>query len=254
MNLIRVLHYHHRSDRHPGGRVIPHNQEYIELVTDGRGWVQSEGEWVEVTPGTLLWNKEGDSTIQRTDFEKPYSCFVIQFELNGYPSLPVPRISRWNNLDEIRQLTQEGLQLFIDENFDNQILLHYLIGRLSFQAQRYQWNQRRHDLPTPLKHVIQLIEKQYRDNLTLQHLAEESGWSVPHLHDMFRLHLEQSPYQFLLSRRIHTAKIRLASTQQPIKQIAMECGFSNPSTFSTAFRKQTGSSPAMYRRQNQHIH
>lgn len=251
MTLLRISHYHHRTGGHPGGRRVPEQEEYIELLTRGRGWILHENQWEEVTAGTLLWHKPGDYTIQRSDQDNPYSCLVVHYHTHSRAHSSIPRISRWNDLDEILQLTHESLQRFIDTGFDNEVLLNYLTGKLAYHAYRHHWSQRRDDLPPPLKRVIALIEKEYPSSLTLAEMAEVSGWSIPHLHELFRQHLHQTPYQFLLSRRIHSAKIRLASTLQPIKQIAVECGFQNPSSFSTAFRKLTSMSPAKYRRENQ---
>lgn len=253
MTLLRVIHYHHRSGVHPGGRMIPEGEEYIELVTKGRGWIFHENEWVEATPGTLLWHKPGDYTVQRTDLENPYSCLVIHYRTDSQNHSLVPRVSHWNDLEEILKLADESLQRFIDADFDNEVLLHYLTGKLAYHAHHYHWSQRRRDLPSALQRVINLIEKEYASPLTVAQMAKISGWSIPHLHELFPQYLNQTPYQFLLSRRIHRAKLRLASTVQPIKQIAVECGFQNASSFSTAFRKLTSMSPADYRRENQYV-
>lgn len=247
MKLIRISHYHHRVDTQPGGNEISQGMEYIELVTAGRGWISHQGEWIEVTPGTLLWHKEGDRAIQRSDPQAPYSCLMIRFQNDTPARYPAPRVSYWHDLDAVHNLARKSIQLFTDERFDQQVLLRYLCERLYFQTQLSQWEQSSVHLPFPLKRALEFIDAHLFDNQSLRQVAQASGWSASHLHCMFRKYLQQTPHQYRITRRVQQAKIRLVSTVVPIKQIALECGFSSPAAFTTTFRQQTGTTPAAYR-------
>lgn len=74
----------------------------------------------------------------------------------------------------------------------------------------------------------------------METVARIAGWSVPHMHEVFRQKLDITPYQFVLSRRIKAAKERLATKNRPIKQLALECGFSNTAIFCHSFRSRVG--------------
>lgn len=250
MNLISISHYHHQKETQPAGKEIPEGTEYIELVTHGRGWITESDQWVEVTPGTLLWHKPGDRAIQLSDPQDPYSCLVIRFHSHTPSRYPAPRISTWHDLDAIHNLTRKSIQLFTNERFDPQVLLRYLCERLYFQTQLSQWEQGSTNLPLPLQKALEFMDAHALEDLPLEQVARASGWSVSHLHSMFRQRLQQSPHQYRLAQRIQQAKIRLVSTNQPIKQIAQECRFSSVAALTTTFRQHTGTTPATYRKEH----
>ncbi|ABW27088.1 AraC transcriptional regulator domain protein [Acaryochloris marina MBIC11017] len=56
-----------------------------------------------------------------------------------------------------------------------------------------------------------------------------------------------SPFQYLLQQRVERAKQLLKQTDQPIVDIAFECGFSSHSHLSRQFRQVTGMTPKVYR-------
>ena len=56
------------------------------------------------------------------------------------------------------------------------------------------------------------------------------------------------PHQYQLLRRIERAKTLLADPDRSVTVIALECGFSLPGSFATAFRKTTGITPSAFRR------
>ena len=59
------------------------------------------------------------------------------------------------------------------------------------------------------------------------------------------------PHDFLIDARINLAAFYLKSTDEPIKNIASACGFSNASTFCTTFRNRMGLTPSRYRMNRQ---
>lgn len=63
-------------------------------------------------------------------------------------------------------------------------------------------------------------------------------------------HFGAPPGQTLQDARIRRARRLLAETQQPIKEIAAECGFEDPLYFSRRFREVTGVNARGYRRQH----
>ena len=245
--LHSVSHYHNR----PGTPLNPirfeNGNQCIELVTDGRGWVEMEGQWVEVNPGDLLWHIPGDSTIGRSDASNPYSCLAVRFRDEDLPERRVPRLTRWEELDEVRIFTNQVVQLHADDAFDSGVLLQYILSRIHFQAELYLRIQRERGLPAELQQVLEIVTRRYAEPLRLADLAGVAGWSVPHLHDRFKERLGFSPHQALIRRRIQVARELLASTNDPIKSVAGRCGFSTASAFCVQFRKSTQLSPKEYR-------
>jgi AraC-like DNA-binding protein len=219
----------------------------VELVTGGRGWVELDGEWKELSPGDLLWHIPGDWTIGRSDFSNPYNCLAVRFRDGEHPARRVPHLTRWEELDEVRLFTHQVVQLHADDAFDSQVLLRYILSRLHFQAELYLRIQRERGLPVELQQVLEMVNRRYAEPLRLAELAGSAGWSVPHLHDRFKERLGLSPHQALIRRRIQVARELLASTNDPIKSVAGKCGFLTASAFCVQFKKTTQLSPKEYR-------
>jgi len=84
--------------------------------------------------------------------------------------------------------------------------------------------------------------------LSLAELARLTGLSQYHFARAFRQSLGVSPYRYILHRRIGRACALLRATQAAIVEIAVDCGFSSQSSFTTAFHRVKGCTPAAYRR------
>jgi AraC-like DNA-binding protein len=247
--LISVSHYHHRPGAHPTPWRCEKGEQCLELVTDGSGSVKIENAWREIGPGDLLWHVAGDETIGRSDFQNPYSCLAVIFEDESSARRQVPRLTRWEDVDEVRRFTDQVVHLHVDDAFDSGVLLRYILGRMEFQATLYLRIQKERGLPPELKQVIEMINGRYAEPLKLEELARSAGWSVPHLHDRFKERLGLSPHQALIRRRLHVARELLASTNDPIKSVAGRCGFPTSAAFCVQFKKATQLSPKAYREQ-----
>ncbi len=246
--LLGLSHYHQRAGVHPAAVRFENGMQCFELMTGGRGWVQVDGEWKEVNPGDLLWHIPGDSTVGRSDTGNPYSCLAVRFYNGVIAQRPVPRITRWEELDEVQRFTREVVQLHADDAFDSQVLLRYIISRLHFQAELHLHRQKNHGLPVELRRAMEMLNGGYAGPLRLRELAHAAGWSVPHLHDRFKEHTGLSPHQALIRRRIQAARELLAGTNDPIKSVAGNCGFPNVAAFCAQFKKITRLSPTEYRK------
>jgi AraC-like DNA-binding protein len=245
--LLSASHYHQRAGVQPAPIRFKENQQCIELVTGGRGWVEINGDWKEVTPGDLLWHLPGDFTIGRSDPQNPYSCLAVRFTNGEEPSRLVPRLTRWEDLEEVRLFTHQIVHLHTDDAFDPGLLLRYILSRVQFQAELYRRDQRQRGLPMELQQVVEMVNRRYAEPLRLEELARGAGWSVPHLHDRFKERLGLSPHQALIRRRMQVARELLASTNDPIKSVAARCGFPTASAFCVQFKKATQHSPKEYR-------
>lgn len=249
--LLGIGHYHQAAGRHPVPICLRAGLQTIELVTYGRGWVQMEDEtWQEVQPGSLLWHVQGDHTIGRSDFANPYHCLAVRFEINDTSSKdnrPAPHLSHWSDLDAVRTFTNEVVSAYAMERVSARAALDYILARVRFQIDLHTNQSSKQGMPRQLQKVIRYIDKNYGENLQLKHLAAVAQWSIPQLHKSFREHLDQSPHQWLLTRRVQAARERLASTSQPIKSIATDCGFYSAAAFCAHFKRATGTTPNAYR-------
>jgi len=247
--LIFVSHFHQAHGRNPKAFPLPPFHERVEVVTGGRGAIRDGGRWRDVEPGDLIWNGPGDETIGRSDFADPYRCLAVMLACRRRNGTGMPRFSRWADIDEILAFTHECVRLQRDEAFDREALREYVLSRLVFRVRLHQHEAGRNELPAPLLAALRKLEEDHGGPCRLTDLAEVSGWSAAHLHEMFRRHLQTTPHQMLMRLRLRKARERLVSTSQPVKQVAVECGFSDPAAFANAFRARVGVTPGEYRQQ-----
>jgi AraC family transcriptional regulator len=65
---------------------------------------------------------------------------------------------------------------------------------------------------------------------------------------MFRESTGTTPHQYVMQRRIVHAEELLSLHELGVAEIAVACGFSSQAHLTLAFKKQTGQTPAEYRR------
>jgi AraC family transcriptional regulator len=99
-----------------------------------------------------------------------------------------------------------------------------------------------------LARVKDFVESSLDQDLTLEALAGEAGYSRAHFLRMFRESTGTTPHQYVLQRRIMRAEELLSAGGRGIAEIAFTCGFSSQAHLTLAFKKQTGMTPAEYRR------
>ncbi|NER78281.1 MAG: helix-turn-helix domain-containing protein [Leptolyngbya sp. SIO1D8] len=95
--------------------------------------------------------------------------------------------------------------------------------------------------------VLDYIEAHLDQEIKLNNLAQLLDMSQFHFSRLFKQSLGLSPYQYLLQQRVERAKQLLKQTDQPIMEIAFECGFNSHSHLTKQFRQLTGVTPKGYR-------
>jgi PAS domain S-box-containing protein len=96
--------------------------------------------------------------------------------------------------------------------------------------------------------VIDHIHHHYGEVLRLPMLAEMAGLSVYQFDQRIRSLFHVTAGQYFVKVRIDAACKRLATTQAPIVQISLDCGYSDQSAFSRQFKQAVGISPMAYRK------
>jgi AraC family transcriptional regulator len=102
--------------------------------------------------------------------------------------------------------------------------------------------------PAALRRVQVFVEYNLERPMTLRDLAARADLSLHHFARAFRVSTGLTPRGFVEERRLERAKQLLTSTDWPLVKIAMDCGFTSQSRFTTTFRRRTGFTPAQFRR------
>ena len=103
-------------------------------------------------------------------------------------------------------------------------------------------------IPPQMLKVIDFINQNYKENLTLSTLCEKFFLSKGTLIYNFNKYMKCSPIEYLLSIRLTKAKEFLQKTNKSIGEIAELCGFSSANYFGLIFKGKENLSPMAYRK------
>ncbi len=100
-----------------------------------------------------------------------------------------------------------------------------------------------------LRGVRDRIDREYAQPLDVEALARGAHVSAGHLSREFRLAYGESPYGYLMTRRIERAMALLRRGDLSVTEVCFAVGCSSLGTFSTRFTELVGMPPSTYRRQ-----
>jgi AraC-like DNA-binding protein len=101
-----------------------------------------------------------------------------------------------------------------------------------------------------LRRVRDRIDREYARPLDVEALARAAHMSAGHFSRQFRLAYGESPYSYLMTRRIERAMALLRRGDLSVTEICFEVGCSSLGTFSSRFTELVGMPPSAYRRQD----
>ncbi|MBV8988576.1 MAG: helix-turn-helix transcriptional regulator [Solirubrobacterales bacterium] len=99
-----------------------------------------------------------------------------------------------------------------------------------------------------LRRVRDRIDREYAQPLDLEALARGAHMSAGHLSRKFRLAYGESPYSYLMTRRIERAMALLRRGDLTVTEVCFEVGCASLGTFSSRFSELVGMPPSVYRR------
>ena len=99
-----------------------------------------------------------------------------------------------------------------------------------------------------LRRVRDRIDREYAQPLNVEELARGAYMSAGHLSREFKLAYGESPYSYLMTRRIERAMALLRRGDMTVTDVCFAVGCSSLGTFSTRFTELVGVPPSTYRR------
>ena len=100
-----------------------------------------------------------------------------------------------------------------------------------------------------LRRVRDRIDREYAQPLDVEALARSAHMSAGHLSRQFKLAYGESPYSYLMTRRIERAMTLLRRGDLSVTEVCFAVGCSSLGTFSTRFTELVGVPPSVYRRE-----
>src|SRR3954451_13254208 len=102
----------------------------------------------------------------------------------------------------------------------------------------------------PARHLLRaknLADSRFFEPLDVDDLAKAAGLSKAHFSREFRRVFGESPYVYLLTRRLERAAALLQNTDHSVAEICLEVGLQGVGSFTTSFKRTYGMTPSAYR-------
>ncbi|GAS93382.1 transcriptional regulator, AraC family [Mycolicibacterium canariasense] len=100
-----------------------------------------------------------------------------------------------------------------------------------------------------LRRVRDRMDREYAQPLDVEALARGVNMSAGHLSRQFKLAFGESPYSYLMTRRIERAMALLRRGDRTVTEVCFAVGCSSLGTFSTRFTELVCVPPSVYRDQ-----
>lgn len=227
-------------------------QEYtFEYIIAGRGYLEINGESYEPERGGVYVLSLGSSHRYWPHRGDPWKkiFFAIKGDMVGY-------LLRAYRLDRIHYLPDCGRLL---KYFEAMHRLNYHADNVNPQAAvifhqfveaaaRRVYGEDGPPVPLELERFKSELDRHLESPFTLEQYCRENGCSAAHLIRGFRHCFGDTPYGYLMKRRIELAQRLLLYSHFSIKEIAGRLCFSDQYYFSNYFKRRTGLSPRAFRK------
>lgn len=103
-----------------------------------------------------------------------------------------------------------------------------------------------------LRRARDLMDREYARPLDVAAIAGEALMSPVHFSRRFRATYEETPYAYLMTRRIERAKALLRLGRWSVTEVCMAVGCTSLGSFSARFTEMVGETPSSYQRRSHH--
>ncbi len=103
--------------------------------------------------------------------------------------------------------------------------------------------------PARLKRVEAYVEAHLSEEIRLEDLADEAGMSQYHFCRQFKKTVGQSPYQYVIERRVEEGRRLLKETGWTVARVSLAVGYESQSRFTQQFKRRVGTTPGRFRRE-----
>ena len=259
--------------------VRPHIHSAVEilLIVDGCFRVFSENQEHLANPGeTVLFRP---NTIHRIYQESERGCYYV---LKLHPSFISGLLTEERAATYLLNLSlyHEGARIFWSKEESDSLGIKLLRDRLIFEAEGENYgtelalklfgaeillillrqigqgqttdasqSEQNELLTKRIYDAIVYVNKHYSEEITVEECSRRLYMSYSYFSRKFKEITGKSFKNYLNITRINHAEKALLSTEKPITQIALECGFNNLAYFSATYKKIKGKSPSSVREQ-----
>lgn len=228
----------------------------FEYIIKGEGTIRINGQEFNASSGDIYILPKGHDHLYFSNAKNPWT--KIWFNIKGSLIDNLMQVYKLNNIYYIKNLDLKELfyKMFFEVQQTNEtteqifrkasIIFHEILLKIYSKV----------EICKTIENEIAFQLKQYMDNhiesnLSIKTLANYVFRSPSQTIRIFKKEYGVTPYNYLLSKKIETAKLLLINTNMPIKQIAVKLKFADEHYFSNFFKSKTGISPISFRNNNE---
>ena len=221
-------------------RVVTQFEIELHLEDGNRNLVNGESN--KIIKNYILVAKPGDIRQTVLPLKTAYIKFDAEGELNSLIT-KLPRHFPCRQYDEFLSLINKMLSFR-----ENKLLLYStLLSLLNLVIENSKISSEKNNYSF-IKEAKSYIEKHFSENIKLKDIAANVHLSEIYFHTIFKENLGISPHKYLTDYRINKAKLYLLQNDKSISEIAELTGFGCQQYFNKVFKKETGFTPASYRK------
>ena len=226
--------------------------ETIYYVISGELEVEVDGRLYSCKENSIIHlSKDENVVINNPSPTKKASLYYILFDLKqGFSMnmLGVERVINDTN-GKLFSLCRDIYKTHLSEGVAYKVKTFGEFSRLLYELITYKLNtEESFSINFKLNKSLQYIRMNYYKNLSVEELAEISGYSVSHFRRLFVDAYGMSPQEYMLNYKIRKAKELLAEEKdKSLDEIAELLGMCNASYLCRIFKKKTGLSPYKYK-------
>lgn len=247
----------HCLSRHRYG---PHRREnyVIHIVIDGKGMLDYSGSCYKIRKGQMFILFPGDETTYCADKEDPwYYCWVgfhgdsadqVVKSIGFSPQNPVLSMKDVAETERIIVNMLATKEMGIDGQLRRKAGLLMLLSDMISEQTETAESSGTMNVISYAEFAVRYINNHFSEKVKIQDLAKRIGISRSYLVKLMKQETGMSPQEYLIETRMRRASDLLIMSEDPIRNIALECGYEDALAFSKVFKARFGTNPSAYRK------
>lgn len=243
---LQVIHFVYETEHKKLKQPFIRPFYYVYLITEGTATLKLLGKEFPISAGDVFFTCPGVQyqIVSENEIRYLYLSFVgtsvkAQFEnLEIKQSEPV-----YHGLESISDFWFSAISRV---NAKNATLISesVLLYTLSLVTGNAEMGEKKTSDGTRFDMILNYVNENYRDpTLTLCKVADIFSYTEKYVSSLFKRHMETGFNRYVNSRRIDYALRLIDQGSTAVRNIALECGFSDALYFSKVFKKKTGITP-----------
>lgn len=259
--LVSSLHitdigYYPHAESHFRERLQPISEYVLIYCMDGEGWFKLEEQEYKVRANQFFILPPNRPHTYGADKDNPWTIYWIHFTgihaaiysensqvpMDIRPALNSRISERQHVFEEIFSTLERSTELE-SLRYASSLLHYYLASMRYLRLYRPEAT----TSPSLIDAVKHYMQENIERHLTLEQIAQYTGYSPSHFSSLFRKATSESPLAYLNRLKIEHACLLLKTTDMRINQICHKVGISDNYYFSRLFKQHTGISPKQFR-------